>query len=82
MLVNMGRVFQQNALQFAGNPAVINVERERRFTYARMHDITNRLSNALKHRFSLRQGDFYATILANDNMALFHPWMLKSPQKN
>ena len=79
MLVNMGRVFQQTALRFADNPAVINVERERRFSYARMHEITNRLSNVLKHRFGLKQGDFYATILDNDNMALFHPWMLKSP---
>jgi len=75
----MGRVFQQNALRFADHPAVINVERKRRFSYTRMHDITNRLSNVLKHRFSLKQGDFYATILDNDNMALFHPWMLKSP---
>jgi acyl-CoA synthetase (AMP-forming)/AMP-acid ligase II len=79
MLVNMGRIFQQNALRFAEKPAVINVERERRFSYARMHEITNRLSNVLKHRFGLKQGDFYATILNNDNMALFHPWMLKSP---
>ena len=79
MLVNMGRIFQQNALRFAEKPAVINAERERRFSYARMHDITNRLSNVLKHRFSLEQGDFYATVLDNDNMALFHPWMLKSP---
>jgi len=75
----MGRIFQQTALRFADHSAVINVERERRFSYARMHEITNRLSNVLKHRFGLKQGDFYATILNNDNMALFHPWMLKSP---
>ena len=79
MFVNMGRIFQQTALRFAGNPAVINVERGRHFTYARMHGLTNRLSQVLKQRFGLRQGDFYATILDNDNMALFHPWMLKSP---
>jgi len=79
MFVNMGRIFQQTALQYAGLPAVINVERDRQFSYARMHELSNRLSNALKHRFGLRQGDFYATILDNDNMALFHPWMLKSP---
>jgi fatty-acyl-CoA synthase len=29
--------------------------------------------------FGLGAGDFYATILENDNMALFHPWMLKCP---
>ena len=79
MLVNMGRIFQQNALRFAENPAVINVERKRRFTYARMHELTNRVCNLLKNRFGLGRGDFYATILHNDNMALFHPWMLKSP---
>ena len=40
MYVNMGRIFQQTALRFADHPAVINVERERRFTYARMHELT------------------------------------------
>jgi fatty-acyl-CoA synthase len=79
MYVNMGRIFQQTAVQYADLPAVINVERDREFSYARMHELTNRLSNVLKHRFGLGQGDFYATILDNDNMALFHPWMLKSP---
>lgn len=75
----MGRIFQQTALRFADYPAVINVERDRRFTYARMHELTNRLNNVLKQGFGLKRGDFYATILDNDNMALFHPWMLKSP---
>jgi fatty-acyl-CoA synthase len=79
MIVNMGRIFQQTALRFADHPAVINVERDRRFTYTRMHELTNRMSHALKHRFGLGQKDVYATILDNDNMALFHPWMLKSP---
>jgi len=60
MLVNMVRITQQIARRYADHTAVINVERQRRFSYARMHDITNRLSNALKHRFSLEQGDFYA----------------------
>jgi len=79
MFVNMGRVFQQTSLRYAEYPAVINVERDRSFSYRRMHELSNRLSNALKQRFDLGQGDFYATILDNDNMALFHPWMLKSP---
>ena len=79
MLVNMGRVFKQNTQRFASLPAVINVERERSFTYAQMHDLSNKLSNALESPFGLGDGDFYATILENDNMALFHPWMLKCP---
>jgi acyl-CoA synthetase (AMP-forming)/AMP-acid ligase II len=79
MYVNMGRIFQQTALQFAADPAVLNIERNRSFSYAQMHTLTNRLSNALKQRFNLGPGDFYATLLDNDNMSLFHPWMLKSP---
>ncbi len=79
MLVNMGRVFRQNTLRFTSLPAVINIERGRSFTYAQMHDLSNRLSNALATKFGLGEGDFYATVLENDNMALFHPWMLKSP---
>jgi len=79
MFVNMGRVFRQTALQYADLPAVVNVERDRRFTYDRMHVLTNRLSNALTQRFGLGRKDRYATILDNDNMALFHPWMLKCP---
>lgn len=79
MLVNMGRVFRQNTLRFASLPAVINVERDRSFTYTQMHELSNRLSNALEAVFNLGQGNFYATILENDNMALFHPWMLKCP---
>jgi acyl-CoA synthetase (AMP-forming)/AMP-acid ligase II len=75
----MGRIFKQTALQFADKTAVINVERNRCFTYARMHVLSNRVCNFLKHRFGLGRGDFCATILHNDNMALFHPWMLKSP---
>ena len=79
MYVNMGRIFKQTALRFADNPAVINVERGRRYSYRQMHELSNRVSNVLKDRFGLQQGDFYTTILDNDNMALFHPWMLKSP---
>ena len=79
MYVNMSRIFRQIALHYADLPAVVNVERDRQFSYSRMHELTNRLSNTLKHRFGLGQGDFYTTILDNDNMALFYPWMLKSP---
>ena len=79
MLVNMGRIFRQTTLRHADRPAVINVERGRSFTYRQMHELSNRLANTLAGRFGLGEGDFYAAILDNDNMALFHPWMLKSP---
>ena len=46
MRVNMCRVFRQTALQYADVPAVINVERNRRFSYARMHEISKYLFKA------------------------------------
>ncbi|RJX32527.1 MAG: long-chain fatty acid--CoA ligase [Desulfarculus sp.] len=79
MLVNMGRVFRQHVQRFPERAALVNVERGRRFTYAQMHLLSNQVSNLLAGRFGLGEGDFYATILENDNMGLFHPWMLKCP---
>ncbi|MEW5912776.1 MAG: AMP-binding protein [Thermodesulfobacteriota bacterium] len=79
MLVNMGRIFRQHVQRFAERIALVNVERGRRFTYAQMHRISNQVSNFLAERFGLGEGDFYATVLENDNMGLFHPWMFKCP---
>ena len=79
MLVNMGRVLGQLALKYGDSPALINLERDRRFSFRQMHALSNRLSNCLTGRFGLKAGDIYATILDNDNMGLFHPWMLKCP---
>ena len=77
MLVNMGRIMKQLVLGFPGRTAFLNIERNRSFTYQEMLQLYNRVSNFLSNRFLLNQGDFYATILDNDNMGLFHPWLLK-----
>ena len=79
MLVDMGRILRQLMLRFPDHAALINLERGRSFSYRQMHDLSNRVSNFLTGRFGLGAGDFYGTILENDNMALFHPWMFKSP---
>lgn len=78
MLLNMGRLLKQNTLRFHDRLALVNVERNRRYTYRQMDDISNRICNMMKLKFGLKRNDFYVTILANDNMALFYPWMLKS----
>jgi acyl-CoA synthetase (AMP-forming)/AMP-acid ligase II len=79
MLVNMGRVFRQIALGFPDRPALINTERKRRFSFRQMLDLSGRICRFLHHFFGLSKGHVYANILENDNMALFHPWMLRSP---
>lgn len=76
--VNMGRILAQTANRFPNRIGLVNVERKRRFSYPQLHDLTNRLANSLSDRFGLGEGDFYATILRNDNLGLFHPWMFKS----
>ena len=81
MLVNMGRVFKQNVLRYGSRTALVNVERGRRFSFAELHLLSNQMSNLLTGRFGLGEGDFYALILENDNVGLFHPWMLKCPLK-
>jgi len=79
MLVNLGRVIAQNARQYEERPAVVNLERDRRFSYRQMHRLTNRMSHMLTSGFGLGEGDVYANILENDHVAFFHPWMFKCP---
>jgi fatty-acyl-CoA synthase len=79
MLINMSRVLEQIALRFLDRTALVNVERDRRFTFWQLHVLTNKLCNAIKDKFGLSEGDVYATLLENDNMGLFHFWMTKSP---
>ena len=79
MLINMSRLLRQMALRFSERMALVNVERNRRFTFWQLHVLTNKLCNLIKDKFGLSEGDVYATLLENDNMGLFHFWMTKSP---
>ena len=79
MLINMGRLLRQTALCFSDRTALINIERNRRFTFSQLHELTNKLCNLIKDRFGLNEGDVYAVLLENDNMGFFHFWMTKSP---
>ena len=79
MMIDLGRVFNNLARPHADLPALMNLERGRVLTHGEMHLLSNRISNLLTGRFGLGRGDFYATILDNDNMGLFHPWMFKCP---
>ena len=79
MLINFSRVLKQTALRHWDQPALFNVERSRRFTFGQLHEFSNRVCNLLAGKFGLGLGDRYATILENDNAALLHMWMMKSP---
>jgi acyl-CoA synthetase (AMP-forming)/AMP-acid ligase II len=79
MLTNMGRLIGQTAARYADRLALINIERGRSYTYQQMHRLSNRISRVVCERFALGSGRLYATLLDNDNIGFFHPWMFKCP---
>jgi fatty-acyl-CoA synthase len=78
MKVNFSRQLLQVARQFSGKTALVNVEKDRSFTYMELHLLTNKICNVMKDRFDLKMGDVYGNLLENDNNSLFGFWALKS----
>ncbi|TXS92773.1 long-chain fatty acid--CoA ligase [Parahaliea maris] len=80
MKINFSSQFQALADRYGQCEAIVNVERDRRFTYSELHDISNRVVNMLTHEIGLSTGDRFICILENDNLALVHmPTILKGP---
>ena len=78
MYINVARLMRQTARRYWDQPALVNVERDRVFSFGRLHKLTNRITHVLEAGFGLGEGDCYATLLENDNMGLFHLWMAKA----
>lgn len=72
MKVNFGQVFEGLVESFGDREAIVNVERNRRFTFLEYHLLTNRIANVLRDDLGLRAGDRYVCILNNDNLSLIH----------
>ncbi|MFO1392829.1 MAG: AMP-binding protein [Steroidobacteraceae bacterium] len=70
--MNFSRVMGLLARNFGDREALVNVERNRRFTYRELHACTNRIANMLRGTLGLRSGDKLMLILDNDNMSLVH----------
>jgi fatty-acyl-CoA synthase len=80
MKMNFSRVMSTMALRFRDNLAVVNVERDRRYTYAEYHRLTNRIAHMMRHALGLGAGDKALLILENDNLSLLHfPAIYKQP---
>ncbi|MCM3766261.1 class I adenylate-forming enzyme family protein [Neobacillus niacini] len=78
MIVNFARLYKGVADQFKDQPALINLEKNRTFTYSQIHKLTNKISHLLTDFFKLEKGDNYAVLLQNDNLSLFTHGMLKN----
>ncbi|MGB0954525.1 MAG: class I adenylate-forming enzyme family protein [Panacagrimonas sp.] len=72
MKINFSNISQQFAESFGARQAIVNIERDRRYTYAEFHLLTNRIVNMMHAALELRRGDFWINMLENDNLALLH----------
>ncbi len=70
--INFCRVMAAMAQRWRDHPAIVNVERNRRYTYGEYHLLTNRIANMCRDRLGLRRGDTAMRLLDNDNLALLH----------
>lgn len=78
MILNFCRVMRHLALRHGEREAIVNIERNRRFTFSEYHLLTNRIANALRLELGLSAGDRFLLILENDNLTLLHfPTFLK-----
>jgi len=70
--MNFSTVSQRLADAFADREALVNIERQRRYTFREYHLLTNRIVNMMRHKLDLQRGDNAVVILDNDNASLIH----------
>ena len=70
MKMNFSRVMRLLALRYRDQEAIVNVERNRRYTYQQYHLLTNRIADVLHSSLRIGLGDKYMLILDNDNLCL------------
>ncbi|MFV3368873.1 class I adenylate-forming enzyme family protein [Pseudomonas sp. NY15435] len=74
MKINFARIMGQVAQRHADQEALVNIERNRRYSFEELHGLTNRISHLLHVRLGLGRGDVALCILENDNLSLLHAW--------
>lgn len=72
MKINFSNHFQALADQYGDCDALVNVERNRRYTYNELHRLTNQIANMMHETLLLGAGERFINILDNDNMSLLH----------
>ncbi|MBO9695226.1 MAG: AMP-binding protein [Sphingopyxis sp.] len=74
MKLNFANLMEQLAIRFGPCEALVNIERGRRYDFAELHRLTNRIAHMLRERLALRRGDVFLCILDNDSLSLLHTW--------
>lgn len=70
MKMNFSRIMRLMTLRYRDQEAIVNVERNRRYTYAQYHLLTNRIADVLRSTLQVGKGDNFMLILENDNLSL------------
>ncbi len=74
MNINFSVLFDNLVSHYGNREALVNLERNRRYTYAELHRLSNRIANMMQEKLQLKRGDCYLSILENDNLSLLHLW--------
>jgi fatty-acyl-CoA synthase len=72
MKINFCHVMSTMAMRYRQNTAIVNLERNRRYTFPEYHRLTNRIANMIREGLGLRRSDVALLILDNDNLSLLH----------
>lgn len=70
MQINFSLVSEGLARTYGDAECVVNVERNRRYSFRDYHLLTNRIVNMMLTRLDLKRGDFWMSILNNDSLSL------------
>src|SRR5471032_2825579 len=70
MKMNFCRIMRLLALRHREQEAIVNIERNRRYTYEQYHLLTNRVADVLRNLLQVRAGERFMLILENDNLSL------------
>lgn len=70
MKINFSLISENLAHTFGDAECMVNLERNRRYTYRQFHAVTNQVVNMLRERLGVRKGQIVATIVNNDSASL------------
>ncbi len=76
MKVNFTRMMRQAVRTYGSKEALVNVERNRRYSFEELHRLSNRIVNMMRERLGLIRETSYLCLLENDNLSLLHAWTL------
>lgn len=72
MKINFSTISERLADAYGDREALVNIERDRRYSFREYHRLTNRIVNMMRQKLDLRRGDYWVNILDNDNASLLH----------